>query len=168
MATHPRRDRTRGRRYGSTQAQVFTTLVILLCVAVPWQMFRQHLNNVRQQELYGQLCSAAERQDNAGLLLWLRRGANPNGPMLRGWGVGRWRTRVFWCTYSTPLMAAAWHGNAEGVRLLLAYGANPNTSDSHGFSTLDLVNYYAPAHTPRQQMALTKKLLLKAGAKHGP
>jgi len=65
----------------------------------------------------------------------------------------------------TPLLQAVHTGHASLVRLLLAYGADPNLSDGRYYPLPDAVRYLShPSHETRAEEMEIVRLLLDAGA----
>ena len=105
--------------------------------------------------------AAAEgRTEQLGHLL--KEGHNPS---LRGGIASCWVRGADQPANRTPLHYAAKHGHLGCIKLLLSYGADPNSQDDDGYTPL---HYLCQIHSPRQEegetLRLGTQILLDFGA----
>lgn len=97
--------------------------------------------------------------DQVEVVKWLLEegGANPNATRAKDLGEGR----------ETPILSwAAWYASPEVTELFLARGADPNRSDTFGFTPLMMAAAYRKVDTPKAREATLRVVsaLLAKGA----
>ena len=107
------------------------------------------------------LHQAASEGDTDGLLQLLKENYSPKATG----GTTCWLRGASNIHTRTPLHYAAKHGHLLCIRLLLKYGADPNSKDGDGYTPLHyLCQIYAPTLDRREKLSLCVASLVKCGA----